>query len=199
MTITSLPGFQDAIHEAQTTFRTLLDALAHPGRSCPITSPVTLPDRMFSTCAVACLTLLDLETQVWLQPGLEIEPWLRFHTGCRLTQDPQQANFAVIWDVVRSPALQAFNPGTAEYPEASTTLLIQVEGLVGGEAVVLEGPGILGERTIAPNLPAQFWQQWISNHHAYPLGIDIFLFDQTHVMGLPRTTDRVISQSLHQE
>lgn len=47
---------------------------------------------------------------------------------------------------------------------------------------------VVCERAIAPQLPAQFWQQWISNHHAYPLGVDVFLFDQTHVIGLPRST-----------
>ncbi|HEY9659857.1 MAG TPA: phosphonate C-P lyase system protein PhnH [Allocoleopsis sp.] len=186
--VISLPGFQDAVHEAQTTFRALLEALAHPGRSCSISAPLTPPDGITPACAAACLTLMDLETQVWLQPGLEIESWLRFHTGCRFTPDPYQANFAVICDVGRSPDLQDFNPGTPEYPEKSTTLLIQVEGLVGGEVVGLEGPGILGERTIAPQLPSQFWQQWVNNHHAYPLGVDVFLFDQTQVMGLPRTT-----------
>lgn len=186
--VTSLAGFQDATQEAQTTFRALLEALTHPGRSCTISLPIIPPRRMFPTCAAACLTLFDLETQVWLQPGSEIESWLRFHTGCRCTKDSQQANFAVIWDTTRLLDLQAFNSGTAEYPELSTTLLIQVERLVDGEAVVLQGPGILGERSIAPQLPAQFWQQWISNHQAYPLGVDVFLFDQTHVIGLPRST-----------
>jgi alpha-D-ribose 1-methylphosphonate 5-triphosphate synthase subunit PhnH len=187
--VISLAGFQDAVYEAQTTFRTLLEALAHPGHSYTMTTFITPPIGLSPACAAACLTLLDLETQVWLQPGLEIDSWLRFHTGCRFTTDPQQANFAVICDIARSPDLQAFHPGTPEYPEASTTLLIQVESLADGEAVVLQGPGILGERAIAPQLPAQFWQQWISNHHAYPLGVDVFLFDQTHVIGLPRSTD----------
>jgi len=184
----SLPGFQDIVHEAQTTFRTLLEALAHPGRACTIPISITPPEGMSPACAAACLTLLDLEAQVWLQPGLEMEPWLRFHTGCRFTIDPQQAMFAVIWDVNGLPNLQAFNSGTAEYPEASTTLLIQVESLIDGEPVVLQGPGILGECEIAPQLPPHFWQQWISNHQAYPLGVDVFLFDHTQVMGLPRTT-----------
>lgn len=187
--VVSLPGFQDAVHEAQTTFRTLLEALAHPGCSCTIPTSITPPKGMSPACAAACLTLLDLETQVWLQPGLEIAPWLRFHTGCRFTTDPLQANFAVIWDGAQLPNLPTFNPGTAEYPELSTTLLIQVECLADGKDVVLQGPGILGERAIAPQLPAQFWQQWTSNHHAYPLGVDVFLFDQTHVIGLPRSTD----------
>lgn len=186
--VSLLPGFQDPVYDAQVTFRTLLEALAHPGRSWAIPPSLSTPQRLSSPCAAACLAILDLETQVWLQPGLEIEAWLRFHTGCRLTHDPQQANFAVIWDGARSPDLQAFNPGTPEYPEHSTTLFIQVESLVGGQTVVLQGPGILGERAIAPQVPVTFWQQWITNHNAYPLGADVFLLDQTHVMGLPRST-----------
>lgn len=185
--ITPLPGFQDAVHEAQTTFRALLEAIAHPGRSCPVPSAVTPPKGMSPACAAACLTLLDLETQVWLQPGWDIGSWLRFHTGCRFTDDPSQANFALIWNIAQSPDLQSFNPGTPEYPELSTTLLIQVERLVDGEIVTLQGPGILDRRAIAPHLPAPLWQQWIKNHQSYPLGVDIFLFDQTQVMGIPRS------------
>lgn len=184
--ITSLPGFQEAVHDAQITFRALLEALAHPGR--PYTIPVTMtpPKGMTPACAAACLTLLDLETQVWLQPGLEIEPWLRFHTGCSFTAHPQQADFAVIWQVTESLELETFNLGSAEYPESSTTLLLQVE-MANGEPVVLQGPGVLGERMIAPQLPAQFWQQWLMNHRLYPLGVDVFLLGQTDVIGLPRT------------
>lgn len=184
--MTTVPGFQDAVHEAQTTFRALLAALAHPGQIWAIPSSIAL-QAIGSPLAAACLTLLDLDTQVWLQPGLDIESWLRFHTGCRVNPDPQQAQFALLTDVGRSPALQDFNPGTPEYPEGSTTLLIQVAELSGGDPVVLRGPGIFDEQSIAPQLPAQFWQQWLSQH-AYPLGVDVFLFDRTHVMGLPRTT-----------
>lgn len=187
--IPPLPGFQDAVHDAQTTFRALLEALAHPGYLYPILpSPLTPPTGLTPACAAACLALLDLDTRVWLQPGLDVEPWLRFHTGCRFTPHPQQADFAVIWDIHRSPDLQTFNSGSAEYPEASTTLLIQVKSWVDGAPVVLQGPGILGEKAIAPQLPVQFWQQWVTNHQAYPLGVDVFLLGATDVMGLPRTT-----------
>lgn len=180
-------GFQNPVHQAQATFRALLEALAHPGCGYSLPSSLAPPGRLSPASAAACLTLLDLETQVWLQPDSEIESWLRFHTGCRLTRHPQQADFAVIWHGARSPDLQAFNPGTAESPEGSTTLLIQVESLMDGEGVVLQAPGILGKRAIAPRLPAHFWQQWSHNHQAYPQGVDVFLFDQTQVMGLPRT------------
>lgn len=142
-------------------------------------------------CAAACFTLLDLDTRVWLQPGLDpaVASWLAFHTGCRFTPWSQQADFAVVWALDALPELQAFNRGTAEYPEASTTLLIQTRSLTGGKSVVVQGPGILGEQAIAPHLPPSFWTQWIANHQAYPLGVDVFLFSQQDVMGLPRTAE----------
>lgn len=190
MVTTTTPGFRDSVHDAQQTFRTLLDALSCPGEVKAIAPRLTPPHGLTPACAAACLTLLDLETRVWLQPGLDaaVTAWLIFHTGCRFTPDPQTANFAIAWDLAQLPALDIFNWGTAACPEASTTVLVQVEQLSHGIPVVLTGPGILHERAIAPHLPERFWQQWQHNSQAYPRGIDVFLFDQHCVMGLPRTS-----------
>lgn len=190
MLTTATPGFRDSVHDAQQTFRTLLNALASPGEVQAIAVPLSPPQGLMPACAAACLSLLDLETRVWLQPGLDVSvaSWLVFHTGCRFTSHPQESNFAVIWNLARLPDLDSFQWGTPECPEASTTVLIQVEQLSEGVPVVLKGPGILQERAIAPQLPEQFWQQWQRNCQAYPQGIDVFLFAQQHVMGLPRTS-----------
>jgi len=195
MMITTLPGFQNSVHDAQQTFRGLLDALARPGRVDALPVNLTPPVGLTPACAAACLTLLDLETQVWLQPGLEAEVknWLAFHTGCRFVRSPQKATFALVMDGGQMPDLQTFAWGSAEYPEASTTLLIQVPSLTGGTTVRLQGPGVLGERAIAPQLPTTFWEQWAANHRAYPLGVDVFLFSQRDVMGLPRTANAIRS------
>lgn len=188
MTLT--PGFQDHVHNAQQVFRSLLIALATPGQIESIAVPITPPPGLLPACAAACLTLLDLETQVWLQPGFEaaVSTWLTFHTGCRFASSPQAADFAVIWDIAQLPNLDSFHWGTAECPEASTTVLIQIEQLTQGRPVRLKGPGILQERSIAPHLPHCFWQQWHQNCQAYPQGIDVFLFAPNQVMGLPRTS-----------
>ncbi|HEY9645034.1 MAG TPA: phosphonate C-P lyase system protein PhnH [Chroococcidiopsis sp.] len=195
MTVTLHPGFRDRVHDAQRTFRTLLDALAHPGQVGQIGPRLTPPPGLGSGCAAACLTLLDLETRLWLEPGLGAEPgldteiaaWLVFHTGCRMVRSPAQADFAVMGGQGECPDLDAFCWGTADYPEASTTVLLQVAGLSGGEPIVLRGPGIKTEQAIAPQVPQGFWEQWVANHRAYPMGIDVFLFADDQVMGLPRT------------
>lgn len=188
--ITQLPGFQDTVRDAQTTFRSLLDSMARPGIVFAIAATLEPPDGLTSTCAVACLTLLDLETRVWLQPEIPdaSRDWLLFHTGCRFTDSPRNADFALIAHVNGCPNLTDFNRGSSEYPEASTTLLIQVDSLTGGEPVILQGAGILDEIAIAPQLPVQFWQQWQINAESYPLGVDVFCFDRDRVMGLPRSS-----------
>ncbi|MBD2464138.1 phosphonate C-P lyase system protein PhnH [Oscillatoria sp. FACHB-1407] len=193
--ITTLPGFKDTVHDAQHTFRTVLDALARPGRVDTLTAVLSPPQGLMPACAATCLTLLDLETRVWLQPGWDaaVANWLVFHTGCRLVSHPQQATFALIWNPDSMPDLVAFHQGTAEYPELSTTLFLQLEHLHGGVTVDLTGPGILESRSISPLLPSGFWEQWRTNHAAYPLGVDVLLFSQDSVMGLPRTV-KVSSQ-----
>jgi alpha-D-ribose 1-methylphosphonate 5-triphosphate synthase subunit PhnH len=194
MMLTTVPGFADRVHDAQQTFRALLDALARPGSLGQIL-PVPSPQGLMPACAAACLTLFDLETVVWLQPGLEasVASWLSFHTGCRFTLSPQAAHFAIIWDINTLPNLALFNWGSAERPESSATVLMQIPRLSQGEPVVLQGPGILQARSIAPELPQSFWQQWQHNMQAYPQGIDVFLFAQNQLMGLPRTVQLVHS------
>lgn len=187
--LTQLPGFRDPVHDAQRTFRVLLDGLAHPGTLGTLEVEIEPPADLAPACAAACLTLMDLETQVWLQPGLAavVRGWLQFHTGCRFTDDPQAADFALITDAARCPPLSDFAIGTPEYPEASTTLLLQLDSLTAGGPVRLRGPGIRHEQRAAPALPADFWLQWQINHRHYPLGVDGYCFCDRRVMGLPRS------------
>ena len=189
MATTTLPGFSDSVHETQRMFKGLLEALAHPGQIYSPTVALAPPNGLTPLCAAACLTLMDLETTVWLQPSLpsSVKNWLRFHTGCRFSDSPAAATFAVISDAFSQPELKAFSWGSAEDPEKSTTLLIQVEDFSLGKAQQLSGPGIMKSVALAPALPEIFWHQWAHNHSAYPQGVDCFLFTQRSVVGLPRT------------
>lgn len=194
----ALPGFRDLTLHSQQTFRSLLEALARPGLPRPISLPLEPPAPLNLPCAAACLTLLDLETHLWLQPDLAptVGDWLRFHTGTRCTDDPMAADFALIpkfCELVCELAFKQFSSGTPEVPEASATLLCQVDALIGGPAVTLSGPGIQEELVVSPTLPVSFWLQWQQNHCRYPQGLDVFLFDSQRVMGLPRTSQAQIA------
>jgi alpha-D-ribose 1-methylphosphonate 5-triphosphate synthase subunit PhnH len=187
--VTQLPGFQDSIHDSQRTFRALLDANSRPGRLYQIDAEMSVPVGLKPACGAAVLTLLDLDVLVWLQPSFSasVKAWLLFHTGCRFTEDPEKADFALIQDLATLGELSIFNWGTAEKPETSTTLLIQLESFETGKTVILTGAGILEQQLITPTLPQNFWNFWNQNYQAYPQGLDVFLFTENLVMGLPRT------------
>jgi alpha-D-ribose 1-methylphosphonate 5-triphosphate synthase subunit PhnH len=180
----------DAVHLTQATYRVLLDALAGPGVPRALPSwDADVPATLGSALALACLTLLDADVAVWEQPGAFDDParaWLAFHTGTRRCENGREADFALL----REPEafdVHGFAAGTPEEPERSTTLLIKLPRLGGGGPVALRGPGIAESVTCAPPLPPAFWHAWEMNGRAYPCGIDVFLFDDAAVIGLPRT------------
>lgn len=131
-TVPLLPGFSEPVHSFQRIFRSLLNALAHPGSVQAIADIITVPPPLNAACGVASLTLFDGETTVWLQPrdGMEaVKTWLQFHCGCLWTTTPSTADFAVITEPLRLESLSMFNWGNPETPERSATLLVQVQAL----------------------------------------------------------------------
>ena len=79
--------------------------------------------------------------------------------------------------------------GTLEYPDRSTTLIVQVETLDDTGSWRLTGPGIAGEAYLsAKPLPADFLMRLAENHRLFPRGIDLFLVAGDRIAALPRTT-----------
>ena len=182
-------GFADPVHDAQAAFRSVLDALARPGRRFALGQPVAglvLGPAM----AHLLLALTDDDTAVWWQQvDTARAGWLRFHTGAPTASAPADAAFAVLTDAVAMPALDVFAAGSVASPERSATLLLEVPSLHQGPAVEWRGPGIQGIQTVrVGGLPDQFWSQWQSNHAAFPQGVDIVFTCAGEAIGLPRTT-----------
>ena len=188
-------GFVDPVFQSQSAFRALLAALSEPGLACDLDDAIVPPTGLEPATAVALLTLADYETPIWLPAALRDGPagaWLRFHCGAALVDDPARAAFAVIDGAAAEPKLAAFNDGDDQFPDRSTTVLVQCAGLEGGEAVTLEGPGIAGQRSIAPaGLRPGFWADVEANAAVYPLGVDLLLVHGARMLGLPRSTQIV--------
>ena len=187
------PGFADPVHDAQATFRAVMDALARPGLPRPLTPGLVPPSPLTPELAAVALALTDADTPVWLDAGLAEAPsvaaYLRFHTGAPLTEDPAAAAFALVSDPVRCPPLGAFAPGTPAYPDTSTTLVLALDVITEGEGLCLAGPGIRGTARLAPvPLPAGFVAQHAINRADFPLGVDLILTAPGRVAGLPRST-----------
>ncbi|CAN7455189.1 phosphonate C-P lyase system protein PhnH [Bosea sp. LjRoot90] len=188
-------GFSDPVFQSQGAFRALLAALSEPGLVRDLGDAMEAPTGLDPATAVALLTLADYETPIWLPASLRDGPagaWLRFHCAAALVEDPSRAAFAVIDGVAAEPLLSSFNAGDDQFPDRSTTVLVQCAALDGGETVTLEGPGIAGRRTIAPaGLRPGFWAEVEGNATLYPLGVDLLLVHGTQALGLPRSTQIV--------
>ncbi len=186
------PGFSDPVFQSQAAFRALLAALSEPGTLQQIAGEIAPPEGLATATATALLTLADYETPVWLPEGLRNGPagaWLRFHCAAALVNDPTEAAFAVIDGAADEPRLSAFNLGTDQFPDRSTTVIVQVSGLEGGSALTLAGPGIAGTRTVTPQgLRPGFTDELRENGALYPLGIDVLLAHGEGLIGLPRST-----------
>ncbi len=184
-------AFRDPALDAQAVFRTLLDALAAPGVPRRLAGDLPAPPQPLGRGAFAAvLALVDYEAPLWL--GTEVAQAteaLRFHTGAPLVDEAERAAFAVALDGARLPALADFAQGSDAYPDRSTTLLMEVAALEAGGSWRLTGPGIRDEVSLeVRGLPFDFVGQWADNRERFPRGIDVFLFRDDAVVGLPRTT-----------
>lgn len=175
-------GFADAPIDAAHTFRAALEALSRPGTVQRIAGAAA-PDPMSGAAAGLILTLCDPDTPVWLAPSVDlkaIRDWIAFHTGAPLS-DREDARFAIgTWDEMLP--LSDFPIGSAEYPDRSATLIVEIPEM--GEAHALTGPGI--KRTARLTVPDVAAIR--HNNALFPLGLDFFLTCGSLAAGLPRTT-----------
>jgi len=187
-----LPGLADPTLESQRIFRSLLEAMSRPGRIVDVAVTVHPPAPLHPATAALCLTLLDFDTPLWLDDAAarpEVVEWLKFHCGMPITVDPSSAGFALIADGPSMPSLSVFDAGTAEHPERSATLIVQVRSIMGGTGCRLTGPGIADEaRLDVAGVPERFWNWAADNHAQFPRGVDVFLSAGHVVAALPRTT-----------
>jgi alpha-D-ribose 1-methylphosphonate 5-triphosphate synthase subunit PhnH len=185
-------GFANPVFDAQATFRAVMDAMARPGTIQPANAGTLPPQPLSSVAAAVALTLCDHDTPLWLDPPLRQPPavakWLGFHSGAPLVDNPTDAHFALVADPASLIALENFAQGTQEYPDRSTTLILQVASLSTGDNLLLEGPGIERTGLIAPSpLPRHFVEQWKQNRARFPRGVDLILAAPDGIACLPRT------------
>ncbi len=191
------PGFEDPVFDAQRCFRAVMRALAYPGRLEAVPVSLTPPEGVTAAAAGVLLTLADMDTPLWLDPSLpgsQAGTYFRFHCGCPLVQAPDRAAFALVCGPQGVPRLDSFAPGTPEYPDRSTTVLVQVPELHRDRGMVLQGPGINGRaRLEVPGLGSSFWKHFREQHELFPTGVDVLFLTGDGVVALPRTT-RVLEE-----
>ena len=193
MSVTELSaGFSDKVLSAQSTFRSVMEAMARPGSLQRVTAEVGAMPGMMPAAAAIALTLFDHDTPIWLDPqvaGTGVTDWLKFHTGAPVTVEGAEASFALVTDGAPLPQLERFALGSSEYPDRSTTVILQVESLSEGRAYELRGPGIDGVTTMnATVAPDDLFERLAVNANLFPRGIDVLLVHDDAIVAIPRTT-----------
>jgi alpha-D-ribose 1-methylphosphonate 5-triphosphate synthase subunit PhnH len=192
--IAELPaGFADKVLAAQSTFRALMEAMARPGSVQRITAGVGAPAPVMRGAAAVALTLFDHDTAVWLDHRMAgaaaVAGWLKFHTSAPVVADPSLSQFALIGDGDALPGLDRFGLGSNEYPDRSTTIILQVESLTKGPAYTLQGPGIGGTALLRATIaPKDLFERLAVNATLFPRGIDVVLVHGDAIVAIPRTT-----------
>src|SRR5712672_876218 len=186
-------GFADGVVSAHSTFRSVMDAMARPGSVQKIVAAVGTPWPLMPGTAAIALTLFDHDTPIWLDRRMSEKPevanWLKFHSGATVVTDPAASGFAVVVDGGALPDLDRFSFGTPEYPDRSTTLILQVESLTEGCEYELRGPGINGAVVLRARIePSNLFERLAVNAALFPRGIDVVLVCDDEIVAIPRTT-----------
>lgn len=176
-------GFLDPAVQSAHAFRSVMEAMARPGKIHDI-AVANPPAPLSRAAGSVLLTLCDTDTPVYLAGDAdtpEVRAWLAFHTGAPLT-GPSHAMFAVgRWGALLP--LSAYQIGTSEYPDRSATLIVESDAL--GAGSTLSGPGI--KETGSLNVPDA--ATFRANHAMFPLGLDFIFTSGDQLAALPRSTE----------
>ena len=115
-----------------------------------------------------------------------------FAPAPRSSLNQAKPTFAIIADPRNAPDFSRFSLGSEDYPDRSTTIILQIEGF-SGRTMTFEGPGIDGARTLAArSLPDDFAERLSANRELFPRGVDLILTAGEELAALPRSI-RLIS------
>ncbi|SPJ24182.1 phosphonate C-P lyase system protein PhnH [Palleronia abyssalis] len=177
-------GFADPARQSAHAFRSVMEAMARPGSLHDITGAEPPASLSVATGAVL-LTLCDTDTPVHLAGDADcatVRDWIAFHTGAPFC-GPADCMFALgTWQALAP--LSAFPTGTAQYPDRSATMIVEVPQLSASGAT-LTGPGIKDNASLS--LPET--RAFRDNHALFPLGLDFIFTSGSRLAALPRSTE----------
>lgn len=190
------PALTDPVHDSQRLFRQILQAMSEPGTLHELRAPCPPHDAPIGPALWGVLlTLCDLDTQLWIAPSLDspkLRDALHFHTGCRLTDVPSDADFALVMPDTLAAGID-FAIGNDSYPDRSATLLVAVECLINDGPWQLSGPGIETHRRLGIGNADALMNQLSANRSRFPCGLDAIVACGEWLCAIPRST-RIVNR-----
>ncbi|WP_299293631.1 phosphonate C-P lyase system protein PhnH [uncultured Tateyamaria sp.] len=176
-------GFADPPHQSSTAFRAIMQVMARPGRIETITGGAA-PAPLSGAASSVLLTLADPDTGVHLAGAFDtqaVRDWITFQTGAPLVAAPAAQFVLGAWADIDLTQLAI---GTAEYPDRSATVIVELPAL-SPEGAILTGPGIRDRATLGLPGDVGVFQR---NAALFPLGVDFMFTSGAQIAALPRST-----------
>jgi alpha-D-ribose 1-methylphosphonate 5-triphosphate synthase subunit PhnH len=181
---------------SQRCFRSLLDALANPGKVVTMNEPEAVTAR----AAVVALTLADIDTPMAIVGDEVLAAEVSEATRAPLVPVSEARLVALL-----EPTLELVGQcqtGSAEAPELGAKVglgcsrLLSLAGearvppAAGGVQLVLEGPGVAGTRRLfVEGIDPAVFDAVARANKEFPAGLDVWLISlDGNVAGLPRST-----------
>lgn len=168
-------------------FRTLLQAMSHPGTVCSLRE-----DERAEPLLAVLESLLDQEVSFHLaEADPDLADSVRRCCGARPALSVAETDFLLAAGGSSRGQLESLRRGTPDYPDRGATVIYQVASFApGGCSPVLAGPGI--KEIASPSIhgldPAELPSLRRINSD-YPLGIEAILVSRSgEVLCLPRST-----------
>lgn len=186
----------DPIHDIQSSYRKLVEAMSRPGRIVDLTEEagkLEPPADCYASTVLLARMLLDTEVTFAVCAGRQAPVLQLFSQLTYARETPcERADFIfVLHDAGPADlrqALEAAKIGDLENPHASATVIIETEGLSDNHALKLSGPGIQSFDYAQVGLAADWVGIRAQRNIEFPLGIDLIFVDSNHrLLGLPRT------------
>lgn len=194
-TIQSVYAF-DFVFDSQRVFRSLLQAMANPGRIESIRREAETFTEDYGTLLALGCTLLDNEEKMFVEKNPILAESLHNLTLCRegmleeadyvfLSSEMNDGSLAAVFEKVKH--------GTYADPQRSATLLVYCESVDGADEMVLSGPGVDGTLTVGVS---PYVKKVIAlrdaAHMEYPLGVELVFCDASGaMMAVPRLVKTV--------
>jgi|LGVE01.1.fsa_nt_gb alpha-D-ribose 1-methylphosphonate 5-triphosphate synthase subunit PhnH len=186
------PAF-DVIFDSQRIFRSLLDAMANPGRIITLPEIDIKPPAANRYPLLLFMTLLDHEVSFCVMGGAQtqITGYLKTNTGSKESR-LENSDFILVCGGSSHGLIRGARVGTLEYPDESATVIYDAGsiGYDGGDVLFeLSGPGIADKRMIGTSGIEQNEIEDVLAMRDYPLGLDLIFSDKAgRIVCIPRST-----------
>ncbi len=186
----------DEVFDAQAHFRILLDSMARPGSINTLdTKNLSVPDGLNAASAFIAFALLNSDVTFHLNNKNEtVEQYLKTNTFSQ-AGNSMDANFIFLSGKDAADIIFQTSVGEPEYPEKSTTLIIDVASIQDHKqedslAIEVSGPGVKDTQTcFIQGLNKAILEALKEQNAEYPLGIDTIVTDQHgRLLCFPRTS-----------